>query len=458
MKIELKVNKFIFWSFLIVGFIFLSKGLTFSEDVNYLDYQFRFGRFYYLDEQLERYPVYLNEAEFDIIYRAQEEFEEMVDDGELVAIKAAEIGLLNLFGFARPIKSPEMFLSKRWYLEKELSGDVVLYYINKEKAIVSGNEVAVDFHLHTIYSYDSASSIESLLKKADEKGLEAIAVTDHNHLDGIKEVIEIADELKKEGKISPDFIIIPGEEITTAEGAHIGALFITSYIEQGMTSEETIREIHTQGGLALAMHPGGNEELGIKLTENLDFDAVEVANGSDFMPYDFYRNLKLKDNSKLKNTSKFATSNTHMSQGISWLGYTVVEVGEKTAEGIKQAIKEGKTRPVFISIYRPYRRFFEIEAVDFCYSILGEYDRLKRIVELAVGKVIFSNDFRIKTTWDESLHDIFNLKGIYRAYKDEDESLREPVKLSRIWVTYGMVNLEYDFLKEETNCLVKFMF
>ena len=458
MKIELKVNKIIFWCFFVIGSIFFSRDLAFSEDLNHLDYQFRFGRFYYLDEQLERYPVDLNEAELDIIYSAQEEFEDMIDDRELVAIKAAEIGLLNLFGFARPVKAPEMFLSKRWYLEKELGADVPLYYINREKAVVLNNEIAIDFHLHTIYSYDSASDIEALLKKADEKGLGAIAVTDHNHLNAVKELSEILEDLKEKGDISPDFIVIPGEEVSTAEGGHIGALFIHSYIERGMTSEETIREIHAQGGLAFAMHPGGNEELGIKLTENLDFDAIEVGNGSDFLPYDFYRNLKFEDSPKIKNKAKFVTSNTHMSQGTAWLGYTIVEVEEKTAEGIKKAIKEGKTRPVFISIYRPYKRFFEIEAVDFIYSVLSGYDRLKRTVELAVGRVIFSKDFRIKTTWDESLHDIFNLKGIYRAYKDEDESLREPVKLSCIWVTYGMINLEYDFLEEKTNCLVKFMF
>ncbi len=456
MKEGMKINSPAY--LLIISFIFFSKSLLFCEDINYVQSRLHFGRFYYLDEQLEKFPVELNEAELDIIYRAQEEFDKMTKDNELLAIKTVEIGLLNVFQFAEAAKAPEMFLSRSWYLEKELGLDVILKYINDEKVITLDKEIAVDFHLHTIYSYDSVSDIESLLKKADEKGLGAIAVTDHNHLDGIKEVVEIAQRLKTAGEIYPDFIIIPGEEISTLEGGHIGALFINSYIVQGMTSEETIREIHSQGGLAIAMHPGGNEELGIKLTESLDFDAVEVGNGSDFLPNDFYRNLILENSPELGQKAKFFGGNAHMSQGVGWLGYTIVQVEEKTQEGIKKAVKEGKTKPVFISLYRPYRKFFKNESVNFLYSVLNTYDSLKRDVELFIGRIIVSKDFRIESTWDESLHDVFNLVGIYRYYKDEDNSLRKPVKLARISVTYGMVNLEYDFLKEQTNCLIKFMF
>ncbi|MFH1784219.1 MAG: PHP domain-containing protein [bacterium] len=444
--------------FLFPLFVFLTVGFAWGEEINYLDDQFRFNRVYYKDEQLERYPVFLNEAELDIIYRAQTEFNAMLEDNKLIAIKTAEIALLNVLGFGSLEKNPEMMLSKRWYIEKELGGDLGLKYLNWEKISVAEDEVAVDFHLHTIFSFDSVSHVESFLLKSQSKGLGAIAVTDHNHLDGIGEVMRVAERLKYEGRLRSDFIVIPGEEISTHEGAHIGALFIKSYIEQGMTNEETIREIHAQGGLAFAMHPGANAELGVKLAQNLDLDAVEVANGSDFLPYDFYRNLKLNSSPKLKGKAKFSASNTHMSQGVAWLGYTVVSVDEKTPEGIKAAVRSGNTKPVFMSLYKPYRRFFENQAIDRIYWAFDTYDRVKRNLELLCGYILFSSDFRVVTTWDESLHDIFNVVGIYRAYKNEDDDLKEPVKLSRMWVTYGMVNVEYDFLLKKTNLLVKFMF
>ncbi|MFH1238839.1 MAG: PHP domain-containing protein, partial [bacterium] len=433
-------------------------GKDIDEDIDYVNSRLHFGRFYYLDEKFRQYPVYLNDGELQLIYQSRDEFKRMVEDNTIFRDKALEICLLQVLKFAHLPEAPRSLLAGKNVVGQELGADVILQYINTEKFTTYENEMAVDFHLHTIYSHDSVSDIEILLKKAEAKGLGAIAVTDHNHLNAIKEVLDIVARLKKEGEINPDFIVIPGEEISTAEGAHIGALFIKYYIIQGMTAEETIREIHRQGGVAVAFHPGANEELGIKLAQTLDFDAVEVGNGSDFLPYDFYRDLKLKDDPQLESKAKFVTSNSHTSQGVAWLGYTAVQVKEKTPQGIKEAIKKGRTRPIFAGIYHPYKRFFELESVDFIYSMLDTYDRFKRRVELLVGRAIFSDDFRIESTWDKSLHDVFNLIGIYKYHKEDDNPLRRRVKLASLSATYGMVKVEYDFIDKKTNGLVKFMF
>lgn len=462
MKEGITINRIIWLSLIVITFIFSSRFLGFckdiDEDIDYVKSRLHFGRFYYLNEQTQQYPVYLNGGELDKIYQSRDEFNRMIEDNKIFRDKALEICVLQALKFGHLPKAPETLLAEKYVVGQELGADVVLKYVNSEKVITYGSEIAADFHLHTIYSHDSVSDIEALLKKADEKGLGAIAVTDHNHLDSIKEVLQVADRLKKEGEINPNFIVIPGEEISTAEGAHIGALFIKYYIVQGMTAEETIREIHRQGGVAVAFHPGANEELGIKLAQTLDFDAVEVGNGSDFLPYDFYRDLKLKDDPQLETKAKLVGSNAHTSQGVSWLGYTAVRVKEKTSQGIKEAVKSGRTRPVFTSLYGPYKRFFELESVDFVYSLLDTYDRVKRKIELLVGKAVFSNDFRIESTWDKSLHDVFNLVGIYKYRKEEDNPLRKRVKLARLSVTYGMLKVEYDFVDKKTNGLVKFMF
>ena len=42
----------------------------------------------------------------------------------------------------------------------------------------------VEFHCHTIYSRDSLSSLEDVLKKCDERGVDRLAITDHNTIRG----------------------------------------------------------------------------------------------------------------------------------------------------------------------------------------------------------------------------------------------------------------------------------
>ena len=100
-----------------------------------------------------------------------------------------------------------------------------------------------DLHIHTLYSNDGKSTIEEVAEYAVKKGLGCIAVTDHNKFE--------AYDLLKDRK---EFIIIPGEEVSSAEG-HILAYGIQSEIERGMSVMKTIEAIHDAGGIAVAAHP-----------------------------------------------------------------------------------------------------------------------------------------------------------------------------------------------------------
>ena len=75
----------------------------------------------------------------------------------------------------------------------------------------------IDLHTHTFFSGDGVSSPEDLIASARAKGLHGVAITDHNTCDAIdyllgKKLMR-ADGLPVEG-----FLIIPGVEVTTAEG------------------------------------------------------------------------------------------------------------------------------------------------------------------------------------------------------------------------------------------------
>lgn len=103
----------------------------------------------------------------------------------------------------------------------------------------------IDTHMHSLYSPDSRSKPEVMVQRAVAVGLRAIAVTDHNTLEGSMSARRCA-----EGRI----IVIPGEELKTEKGDLI-ALFIEQEI-QGGTFEEKIEAIRAQGGIAIVPHPG----------------------------------------------------------------------------------------------------------------------------------------------------------------------------------------------------------
>ena len=52
-----------------------------------------------------------------------------------------------------------------------------------------GGDRLADLHLHTAYSDDSQLTVERAFELALEKGLDAIAITDHDGVDAIAEAL-----------------------------------------------------------------------------------------------------------------------------------------------------------------------------------------------------------------------------------------------------------------------------
>ena len=101
----------------------------------------------------------------------------------------------------------------------------------------------VDLHLHSNFSHDGRSSLEELVARSKECGLERIALTDHNTVEGAIALARLAPELA-----------IVGEEVKTLEGEVIG-LFITSRLAPFLPAEEVMDLIHGMGGLTYIPHP-----------------------------------------------------------------------------------------------------------------------------------------------------------------------------------------------------------
>jgi predicted metal-dependent phosphoesterase TrpH/glycosyltransferase involved in cell wall biosynthesis len=107
--------------------------------------------------------------------------------------------------------------------------------------------IIADLHLHTSWSHDCQISIEELLDHAEEQGLGAIAVTDHNVFGGALEAVEAAR--------TRDLVVIPGEEIKTDGQGEVIGLFLREEIPRGLSFDETVAAIKAQGGIVYLPHP-----------------------------------------------------------------------------------------------------------------------------------------------------------------------------------------------------------
>lgn len=103
----------------------------------------------------------------------------------------------------------------------------------------------LDLHIHSKYSYDSFLSPERIIKIAKKRGLDGVAVTDHNTIKGGVETTKI--------NKGDDFSVIVGSEIKTEYGDIIG-LFLNEEIESRIFME-VVEEIRDQGGLVVLAHP-----------------------------------------------------------------------------------------------------------------------------------------------------------------------------------------------------------
>jgi len=128
------------------------------------------------------------------------------------------------------------------------------------------NDLKFDLHIHSKYSYDSFLSPERILKIAKKRGLDGIAITDHNTIKGGMEAFKINRD--------KDFQVIVGAEMKTEYGDVIG-LFLN---EEIMTKrfEEVIEKIKSQEGLSVLAHPYRQYKNPERIIDKVDL--VEVFN------------------------------------------------------------------------------------------------------------------------------------------------------------------------------------
>ncbi len=195
-----------------------------------------------------------------------------------------------------------------------------------------------DLHMHTTAS-DGWPAPHQLVDHARLIGLDVIAVTDHDTIEGALRAAEYAERLLS-GRRSR-----PGEEVSSRDG-HIVGLFLEKRIRPGMSAAATVDAIHDQGGLAVAVHPFWRTQRRTRsarvhgvgwLAAELEFDAVEVENAT---PGFYVFNQLAKRLNMGLGAAEVGGSDAHI---VDALGRAYTEFAGKTPKALRSAIEAGTT-------------------------------------------------------------------------------------------------------------------
>lgn len=191
-------------------------------------------------------------------------------------------------------------------------------------------KIKIDLHVHTHYSYDGLIKPEELFFYAKKAGLDGVAITDHDRIDG---ALKMAKEMK-------ELLIIPGIEVSSLNG-HIIGLNIQEPVPKNLSPEETVDKIHELGGLAVACHPKATLKAGLGQRTSRKFDAIEVINASAIP---FKRSTeKAREIADKLCLPKVAGSDAHYAPEIG-MAYIVVDA-ELNCDDVVKAIQGGFCEP-----------------------------------------------------------------------------------------------------------------
>lgn len=131
--------------------------------------------------------------------------------------------------------------------------------------------IRADLHIHTTFSSDSTIQPKTLVEKlVSHSSIKVAAVTDHDSVQGIRMTQELASAYS-------DILIIPGCEISTAEG-DVLVLGSAELPPQPWTVENVVDFSKENDCVSIAAHPYREYGLG-DLVRSSKVDAIEVLNG-----------------------------------------------------------------------------------------------------------------------------------------------------------------------------------
>lgn len=193
----------------------------------------------------------------------------------------------------------------------------------------------IDLHVHTKYS-DSSGSVRDILDAASQKGLDGIAITDHNTTKGWIEA----------SKLETKLLVIPGVEVSTKEG-HLLILGIQNPPPKGVDALTISDYARREGGVVIVPHIGISYfSIGEEVARKIKPDAVETHNAEVPFNYMIKRSVKIAEKLDLPQTGG---SDSHSCKTVGNI-CTMIETEDKTVKGVIDAIRKGKVKPLWKTV------------------------------------------------------------------------------------------------------------
>ncbi len=192
--------------------------------------------------------------------------------------------------------------------------------------------IRVDLHVHTNASPDSSITpkflVDSLNAHASIKG---VAVTDHNTVEGSKQVRKLAAVYK-------DLLIIPGVEVATKSGDII--LLGVEENPAALQPLETVVDFAKERDAVIVIpHPYRVSGIG-EAAEKIAADAIEIMN-----PWASPEQNRLAEQlAKARHLPGVAGSDAHEPESL-WINFTEIYAEHDVAEILK-AIRNGQVKAV----------------------------------------------------------------------------------------------------------------
>ena len=209
--------------------------------------------------------------------------------------------------------------------------------------------INIDLHTHTFFSGDGVSSPEELMTAARAKGLHGVCITDHNTCEAATYLLEKG-LMREDGKPVDNFLVVPGVEVTTAEGhlLCIGATLPDPPKLKGRPAREVCDLIHERGGLAIPPHPYDLFRAGIRFStlETLPVDAIEVFNAATTLRR--YNRYAFKY-AQVRGLPMTAGSDAHHAAAVG-TAYTILNTHDFSVKGIlAQILKSNELNQKYLT-------------------------------------------------------------------------------------------------------------
>jgi predicted metal-dependent phosphoesterase TrpH len=169
--------------------------------------------------------------------------------------------------------------------------------------------------------------VEKILETAAHKGIDGLAITDHETLEGYHRAKACGSKL----------LVLPGYEVETDAG-HVLVLGLEQLSPNGLNYEDLIGWVRSHGGLSVLAHPAAGL-LHFGRWMRCKPDVVEVFNAS--YPFSFFFLKRGFSVAKKLSLPGVGGSDAHYTQAVG-NAYTTFELTNPDASEVLVALKAGK--------------------------------------------------------------------------------------------------------------------